>query len=222
MAEEEQKTSSSKRSNRRRKRRNSRRRKQKSSTSSGETAPNAQPKPNAQQEQPKKNRRRRRRSRSRGKPTNQQQNNAPKDAIDAQLPDNVFVYTHVVHSSTLDTYGFRPDPFMNSTRGLNDFRIDLSAIFPDQENNTGADVPIYDSALHSPINARLSSDEASDEHSDHDSSEPSTLDATTVDTSHNDELYHDFEEEKPEWLEEVQKAVDERVDDQSGKSSDRP
>ena len=90
----------------------------------------------------RRDRRRRRRSRSRSASSEAETavEMAPKDMLDARLPEDVFVYTHVIRSSALDTYGFRPDPFHNRSRGLADFRIDLSPLFPEMTPG-GEDAP---------------------------------------------------------------------------------
>jgi hypothetical protein len=112
----------------------------------------------------RRRRRRRRRSRGKGSSNQRQQQVAAKDMLDAKLPESIFVYTHVVRSSELDTYGFRSDPFMNRSRSLDDFRIDLSPIFPDaEEDGEAAEVRIFDAALHSQIVISLEESDDTDD-----------------------------------------------------------
>ncbi len=89
-----------------------------------------------------------------------------RDMLDAKLPESIFVYTHVLRSAELDTYGYRPDPFLNRSRSLEDFRIDLSPLFPeDDAGGGGEDERIFDAALHGPIVTTLA-DSADDEEGD--------------------------------------------------------
>ena len=90
-----------------------------------------------------------------------------KDPLDAELPESVFVYTHVIRASELYTYGFRPNPFHNRSRGLEDFRIDLSPLYPD---NAAEDGPIHDGALHDAIS--FSPDDEQEENEQEDDDRP--------------------------------------------------
>ena len=219
MAEEQQSKSSEGSSKRRRRRRPSRKRRRPSQSKSKETQ-SAQPasKPSSSQGASQKNRRRRRKSRSRKSTGSQRRNARQKDMLDARLSESVFVYTHVVYSSALDTYGFRSDPFITSSRGLHDFRIDLSSIFPDgMQGEDNMDTRIYDSALHSPINAHVA-DEAS----------PAADAQVTVphDDADTQDASLDSDTASADWLGDVQKAVDDQLDehadvntDENGKSS---
>lgn len=166
MADEKPKPPSG--GSKRRRRRSSRNRKQ-SGPPKNDAANAAANQPGGDGDSSSPSRRRRRRRRSRSKDLqNQQQQQAPvRDMLDAKLPESIFVYTHVLRSSELDTYGFRSDPFLNRSRRLEDFRIDLSALFPeDAEGAGGATERIFDAALHGPINTTLA-DSVDDDESDH-------------------------------------------------------
>lgn len=151
MADEQSKPTSGG-SKRRRRRRSSRNRKRSNQPKSD--APNA---PSGQKSgddssAPSRRRRRRRRSRSRSSQSQRQEQAPVRDMLDAKLPESIFVYTHVLRSSELDTYGFRPDPFLNRSRSLEDFRIDLTPLFPQDAEGAGSEEErIFDAALHGPI-----------------------------------------------------------------------
>lgn len=239
MAEEEQKSTSSGSPKRRRKRRPSRNRRRSTKSNSKATEQSATtPKSKAvEKQEPSRSsrRRRRRRPRSRKSSRSEQQSQAQAqsqsqvDALDAKLPESVFVYTHVVHSSALDTYGFRSDTFMNSSRSLDDFRIDLSAIFPEGSDADDANTPIFDSALHGPVSAHVSEDaESGDPVDDQErdnrgraasATQPDGTGEQRAGDSHTSEKQEDPLSE--DWLEDIQKAVDDRLDESSKEDSSR-
>jgi hypothetical protein len=172
---EEQSKPSSGNQKRRRSRRPSRKRRRPRSSQSGEapSAPASKP-ADAQDKARADRRRRRRKSRSKKRSTGQDTGSEvvqQADPLDARLSDSVFVYTHVLRSAALDTYGYRPDAFHNQSRTLDDFRIDLSALFPgDATEDATEDAPIFDSALHGPVSSALPDDEP-DEPEEDESSE---------------------------------------------------
>ena len=59
-------------------------------------------------------------------------------------PQSIFVYTHVVRPDVRDSFEFRTDHFSSVSRNLEDFHIDLSALFPEETgiaNEPGAADP---------------------------------------------------------------------------------
>jgi hypothetical protein len=80
------------------------------------------------------NRERRRRRRMRAKQRGQNESAAPvvEDVL-KDLPPLVpaFVYTHVIRPAMRDSFEFRSEHFSKVTRKLEDFRIDLSPLYPD-------------------------------------------------------------------------------------------
>ena len=130
--------------------------------------------------------------------------------LDARLSESIFVYTHVLRSSELDTYGFRPDPFLNSSRDLRDFRIDMSAIFPDEAANEAVSEgdeppPIFDSALHGPILT----------HVPEDAPNPEATDSAGVETAGIEDAGVEDVATASDWLDDVKKAVDEHANEAS-------
>ena len=164
MPDEQQKPSTN---SRKRRRRPSRKRKRSSQSDRNDATTTPKTRSAGEPEQGSRRRRRRRKSRRSGEEQNPKSAVAKTDVLDAKLPESIFVYTHVVRSSELDTYGFRPDPFLNSSRELADFRIDLSPLFPEEEVETVAEERrIFDAALHGPIDTSAASTSEDDDDDD--------------------------------------------------------
>ena len=93
--------------------------------------------------------RRRRRSRNQNSNPNQaQQTNVstPADSIvnlDGYTPpDKVYVYTHVLRANNRDNYEFRAEHFSKLGRRLEDYEIDLSILYADDNRAEAAeDIP---------------------------------------------------------------------------------
>ena len=155
MSDEQQKPSTNS-GKRRRRRRPSRKRKHSAQPNRSDATSTPSSRSAGEPEQRSRRRRRRRKSRPNEEEQTTKGTIAKTDALDAKLPESIFVYTHVLRSSELDTYGFRPDPFLNSSRVLADFRIDLSPLFPDDNTeNDEQERRIFDAALHGPIDTSV-------------------------------------------------------------------
>lgn len=90
--------------------------------------------------------RRRRRSRSQNSNPNQAQENRVSTPADSIVnlegyvpPDNVFVYTHVLRANR-DNYEFRSERFSKLGRRLEDYEIDLSVLYAD-DNRAEEEIP---------------------------------------------------------------------------------
>jgi hypothetical protein len=81
--------------------------------------------------------RRRRRSRNRSGPIVTPRVEPTAESIvnleDYQPPSNVFVYTHVLRPDSRDSYEFRAEHFSKLGRRLEDYEIDLSLLFSDDQ-----------------------------------------------------------------------------------------
>lgn len=80
----------------------------------------------------------RRKARSRQRPTDELRAQVATEADVAYVaPKAVFIYTHSAHPEMRDSYEFRPEHFSSVGRHLEDYRIDVSALFA--TDKVGAD-----------------------------------------------------------------------------------
>lgn len=81
--------------------------------------------------------RRRKRTRSRSVEAVTRSAPPPAESItnlsDYRPPEQVFIYTHVSRPGSRDSYEFRAEHFSKVGRRLEDYDIDLSSLYPDQE-----------------------------------------------------------------------------------------
>ena len=100
-----------------------------------------------------RNKRRRRRPRSRQDILPEPKVIAPVNPIEDNYvaPKSVFIYTHVVRPDQRDSYEFRADHFAKGGRRLEDFDIDLSIIFPEDNPNRLAEAKTDDRPLVPPV-----------------------------------------------------------------------
>lgn len=81
--------------------------------------------------------RRRKRTRSRAAEAVAQPTTATAESItnlsDYRPPDQVFIYTHITRPGSRDSYEFRAEHFSKVGRRLEDYDIDLSSLYPDEE-----------------------------------------------------------------------------------------
>lgn len=59
-------------------------------------------------------------------------------------PRSVFIYTHSAHPEMRDSYEFRPEHFSSVGRRLDDYQIDISALFADDKQGAD-DLPVIKS-----------------------------------------------------------------------------
>lgn len=52
---------------------------------------------------------------------------------DYRPPEDVFIYTHITRPGSRDSYEFRAEHFSKVGRRLEDYAIDLSSLYPDEE-----------------------------------------------------------------------------------------
>ncbi|MFN8488661.1 MAG: hypothetical protein U0350_13760 [Caldilineaceae bacterium] len=93
---------------------------------------NNQEKEKAERDQRTRRRRRRPRSRQNGAALEPKVIAPPTPIEDDYVPPkSIFIYTHVVRPDQRDSYEFRAEHFGKSGRRLEDFDIDLSILFPE-------------------------------------------------------------------------------------------
>jgi hypothetical protein len=95
----------------------------------------------AQRSQPPARRRRRSRGRSIAAP-NPKIELVPENILDLgdyAPPTSVFIYTHVSRPGGRDSYEFRSEHFSKVGRHLEDYEIDLSLLYPDQNGEASTD-----------------------------------------------------------------------------------
>jgi len=129
---------------------------------SGEnSAPQPAPPDSDKTRRERSERRRRRRSKSERQAQSSPSQPQPEaEDLNFQPPASVFIYTHVIRPSTRDSYEFRSDPFSKISRRLEDFHIDLSALFPEEGESREAAAP----AVTSTVDFADDSDEYGDEY----------------------------------------------------------
>jgi hypothetical protein len=81
--------------------------------------------------------RRRKRARSRATEAVTQPTTPAAESItnlsDYRPPDEVFIYTHITRPGSRDSYEFRAEHFSKVGRRLEDYDIDLSSLYPNEE-----------------------------------------------------------------------------------------
>jgi hypothetical protein len=88
-------------------------------------------------QQDRRDRRRRRRAKSKQRQQGETSTAPAFQDADLDLPPlkPVMVYTHVIRPAIRDSYEFRADHFSKATRRLEDFKIDLSPLFREEEES---------------------------------------------------------------------------------------
>ncbi len=114
---------------RKRRRRNAQ---EKESGSGGQTAPRV----DERTRQARRARRHRQRQRQLQQAEAEQLQESQEVDGEYEVVKAAFIYTHVIRPTTRESFDFRSEPFSNIGRRLEDFKIDLSPLFPAEEDAT--------------------------------------------------------------------------------------
>ncbi len=103
----------------------------------GQQSSQKPPQQSAQDRQKSTSSRRRRRNKSRSPstaPRMEQLNTFVELDASYSAPSSVFIYTHVIRPDTRESYEFRSERFSNVGRTMEEFDIDVSALFKEPES----------------------------------------------------------------------------------------